>query len=56
MPGPLAFVVFWVVALAVGVGFVLLVVGGGFAWLLLLALPAAALGLLMVFTRDRGGV
>ncbi len=53
MQGPLAFVVFWVVALAVGVAFVLLLVfGGGLAWLLL-AVPGLALGLLFVFTRGR---
>ena len=51
LQGPLGFVVFWVAALAVGVLLVALVVGARFGWLLLAAVPAAAL--VMIAVRGR---
>jgi hypothetical protein len=52
--GPAAFLLFWVVALGVGSTFVLAVVGGGFGWLALLALPAFVLLLIMIARTRRG--
>jgi hypothetical protein len=52
--GPAAFLLFWVVALGVGSTFVLVVVGGGFGWLALLALPAFVLLLIMIARTRRG--
>jgi hypothetical protein len=52
--GAAAFLLFWLVALAVGTTAVIVVVGGGFGWLALVALPAVAL-LLITIARSRGG-
>lgn len=41
--GPVGFVLFWIVALAVGTALVLRHVDGGFGWLALAAGPAFAL-------------
>jgi hypothetical protein len=43
MHGPLAFLLFWLVALAVGTALVLAVLGGGIAWLAIVAVSALAL-------------
>lgn len=40
--GPLGFVLFWIAALGVGAGLVLLVLGFGFGWLALIGAPVAA--------------
>jgi hypothetical protein len=50
--GAAAFLLFWLVALAVGVALAMLVVGGGFGWLALVALPAIAL-LIFAIARAR---
>jgi hypothetical protein len=50
--GAAGFLLFWLVALAVGTAFVLVVLGGGFGWLALIALPAIAL-LLFAVSRAR---
>jgi len=52
MQGPLAFALFWLVALAVGCALVLLLLGGGFAWLALVGATGAVV-LLMAMARDR---
>jgi membrane protein implicated in regulation of membrane protease activity len=51
MHGPLAFLLFWLVALAVGTALVLAVLGGGIGWLAVVAV--SALALLPVVLRRR---
>lgn len=50
--GPVAFVLFWVVALGVGTALVLLLLSDGFGWLVLTA-PAAIALLLIGMPRAR---
>jgi hypothetical protein len=52
--GAAAFLLFWLVALAVGTAFVMVVVGGGFGWLALIALPAILLVLFAISRARRG--
>jgi tetrahydromethanopterin S-methyltransferase subunit D len=49
--GPLGFLLFWVTALGVGTGFVLLAVGAGLGWLVLVAAPAVVLLLVGLVSR-----
>jgi hypothetical protein len=53
MRGLLSFVFFWLAALATGTAFVMLVLGGGFGWLLLAATPAVVLLLSVARGRRR---
>lgn len=49
--GPLGFVLFWIAALGVGTGLVLLVLGFGFGWLALIGALVAAWFLLGAIRR-----
>ncbi len=50
--GPLGFLLFWIAALAAGTAFVFVVLGGGYGWLALAAIPVLVL-LIGIFRARR---